>query len=239
VKHLQEETKVLTDFQHLMIWGLFKKLFLRMALREAPYAQRNKVPIGEVLQRYLKDPPTADSKLLEIASGCGTHAMYFSQLLPHIHWQPSDCTEECLQSIRAHLDRDERKNVAPPLLIDICEDFINWGLPHDSYDFVFNANMVHISPWVCSQRFFENCGKLLPPSGLIFMYGPFARDGVLEPESNRNFDESLKSRNSEWGIRDLNDLEKEAAKNGLKLHEIVEMPSNNKIIVWKKLTTPL
>ena len=79
----------------------------------------------------------------------------------------------------------------PPVRLDVTEES---AYPEAaSFDYIFNANMVHISEWKCAEGLFKLAGRVLrPESGLLFMYGPFAVDGVLEPESNVRFDSMLK-----------------------------------------------
>ena len=179
----------------------------------------SQVPIGDALQRYLKKDVVKgkNTRVLEIASGCGNHVMYFSKLFPHIKWQPSDLQDKNVDSIRCHLDACPHENVAEPLKIDVCAPLDCWGLKHDTYDFMFNANMVHISPWKCTESLFANAGEILKSQGRLFMYGPFAVDGKLEPKSNQEFDTTLKLNNSKWGIRDLRDLEAEASRSEITL----------------------
>ncbi len=208
-------------------------------MRNSPAAERNKVPISEVLSRFFLDSEATDNprRVLEIASGCGTHAMHFSSKFPKILWQPSDVEPEMLTSIRAHLKADRRANVLPPLQIDVCKPVQEWLLQYDSYHFMFNANMIHISPWICTESLFASAGRLLLRDGLLFTYGPYRIDGILEPESNQQFDSSLRMQCSDWGIREIRDLEKEASRNGLALQECIDMPANNKILAWKKMSS--
>lgn len=201
-------------------------------IRESPAAKRNRVPIGEALKKFFSK--VEKGTLLEIAGGCGTHAMYFSKLFPHIEWQPSDFQDESIESMKAHLEAEPRSNVLAPLKIDVCEPFDKWNLPHENFDFIFNANMVHISPWKCTESLFANAGEVLKSQGLLFLYGPFAINGVLEPKSNQEFDTTLKMNNSQWGIRDLKDLEAEAARSEIHLEQVLDLPANNKLVVWKK-----
>ena len=116
----------------------------------------------------------------------------------------------------------------------MCDPYDRWGLKHDTYDFMFNANMVHISPWKCTESLFANAGEILKSQGRLFMYGPFAVDGKLEPKSNQEFDTTLKLNNAEWGIRDLRDLEAEASRSEITLEQVIDLPANNKLVIWKK-----
>ena len=81
----------------------------------------------------------------------------------------------------------------PPSRLDVTEES---AYPEAaSFDYLYNANMVHISEWECTEGLFKLANKVLRPdgaTGLLFMYGPFAVDGVLEPESNLYFDSMLK-----------------------------------------------
>ncbi|NOX93801.1 MAG: DUF938 domain-containing protein, partial [Alphaproteobacteria bacterium] len=69
----------------------------------------------------------------------------------------------------------------------------------------------------------------------LFLYGPFSRKGVQTAPSNEAFDLSLKSRNPQWGIRDLeNDLLPLAEKHSLTLERIIDMPANNFSLIFVK-----
>ena len=59
-----------------LICNILKRLLdhEKMSLRESPAAKRNRGPIAEALSKYFSEAK-ADVKVLEIASGCGTHAM--------------------------------------------------------------------------------------------------------------------------------------------------------------------
>lgn len=67
------------------------------------------------------------------------------------------------------------------------------------------------------------------------MYGPFAVDGNITPESNVSFNRSLRSQNAEWGLRDITrQLTPLASSLGLKLTHTHDLPANNKFLVWLK-----
>jgi hypothetical protein len=124
--------------------------------------------------------------------------------------------------------------VRQPFRLDVSKAAEYPKVPN-TYDLVYNANMAHISEWACTEGLFALSSSVLKPaSGRMVMYGPFAVDGRLEPESNVKFDAYLKERNSAWGIRDIDDLKAEAEKNGMEMVDKHEMPANNKILVWRK-----
>ena len=99
---------------------------------------------------------------------------------------------------------------------------------------VFCANVIHIAPWKVAEGLFAGAGRSLRPDGMLFLYGPFKRDGKHTAVSNAVFDTSLHEANAEWGVRDVADLELLARSNGLSLREIVEMPANNLVLVFAR-----
>ena len=74
----------------------------------------------------------------------------------------------------------------------------------------------------------------LAPGGQLVTYGPYLEDGVPTSPGNLAFDQSLRERNSAWGIRRLEDVALEAAKTGLKLIARHAMPANNLLLVWER-----
>ena len=53
--------------------------------------------------------------------------------------------------------------------------------------------------------------------------------------SNAAFDESLKSRNPDWGVRDLDvDVSPRARAAGLDFMAVMEMPANNLTVVFQR-----
>jgi hypothetical protein len=48
------------------------------------------------------------------------------------------------------------------------------------------------------------------------------------------FDTSLRERNAEWGVREIEALEKLAGSVGLVLQETAEMPANNLLLVFSR-----
>ena len=189
------------------------------ARRSAPAASRNVEPIGEVLAEWLP----ATGTLLEIASGTGEHAVAYAAQFPGILWQPSDCDDAPLASIAAWRSAADLPNLAPPLRIDVRESA--WGIEH--VDAIVAFNMVHISPWESSLGLLDGAAQLLTPGGLLILYGPWIQHDVETAPSNLMFDEDLKARDPQWGLRRVADFSREAEARGLFLEERRTMPANN------------
>ena len=194
--------------------------------RHFPATARNRDAIAAVLTRVLPERGT----VLEIGSGSGEHAHHFSELFPHLTWQPSDPDPLNVDSILVWVDAAGRPNLRPPLSIN-SSDVI---LPLDSADAVMCVNVIHISPWDATEGLMRNAARLLPPEGLLYLYGPYRIAGVHTASSNELFDRSLRERNETWGVRDLEDVVAEADKNGLAFIERVEMPANNQSVIFRK-----
>ncbi len=191
-----------------------------------PAALRNAEPISAELERLLP----ASSLVLEIASGTGQHASHFTKALPEISWQPSEFDGEALLSIEEWQEESGRGNFKKPLRLNVLDD--PW--PIESVDFVFCANMIHISPWSCCLGLLRGSGQVVRSGGALLLYGPFIEGEVPTAPSNESFDASLRSRNAEWGIRNLEEVQSEALGQGLLLEERVSMPANNLLLVFRK-----
>lgn len=195
----------------------------------SPATARNREPILTVLQRVLP----SEAHVLELASGAGEHAVFFATAMPEIIWQPSDPDADARASIVEWIKAEALRNVRPPVEIDVRSD--DWGVEHQApFDALVAINMIHISPWEATRGLMRGAGRLLRDGGVLFTYGPYKRDGAHTTPSNEAFDESLKARDSQWGVRDVADVESVARENGLQLREIVEMPANNLSLVFEK-----
>ncbi|CAH0405347.1 unnamed protein product [Chilo suppressalis] len=205
-----------------------------------PAANRNKEPILQVLKRFiLSEAESIDDDderpiFLEIASGSGQHLAHFAPHFPGVKFQPSEIDENLFGSIIYYAVNCSTKNMCQPILIDICNKLSYYGFTESSIDYMYNANMLHISPFNCTVGLFENAGTYLKTEALLVTYGPFSRDGVITPQSNIDFDASLRASDPSWGIRDINDLIKLGEENNLTLIDTIEMPSNNKTLIWKR-----
>ncbi len=194
------------------------------AARHAPATERNRDPIIAILRDILP----ATGLVLEIASGTGEHARYFAEHLPNLDWQPSDPDPDALASIAAWTETVP--NIRPPLFLDASGP--DW--PIDQSDAILCINMVHISPWSATQGLFAAAALLLLPGAPLYLYGPYRRSDVPTAPSNEAFDESLRARDPEWGLRQLGKVIAQAEQSGLELGQLIEMPANNLSLVFRQ-----
>lgn len=195
-------------------------------MKQFPEAcERNKLAILEVLQEILTTP----GLVLEVGSGTGQHAAFFSRHLPHLDWQPSDLPQN-LPSIRAWAADEGPQNLLEPLILDLLSD--PW--PISQAQAIVCINTIHIVSWDAVEELFRGAGRLLPTGGVIYAYGAYRyADRPLEP-SNQQFDRWLKVRDSGSGIRDFEAVDRLAKQNGLLLVDDRAMPANNRSIWWVK-----
>jgi len=193
-----------------------------------PFSQaceNNKDPILSVLKRVLINP----CEVLEIGSGTGQHAVYFAEHLPHVMWLPSDQAMH-LPGIALWINEAKLGNIKAPLALDINQK--PW--PVTKIDAVFTANTLHIMSWESVQVFIESLGKVMCPDAIFCCYGPFNIGGTYTSDSNAQFDVWLKEQNPLSAIRDLEAVISLASNAGIKLKEDIEMPANNKLLIWEK-----
>lgn len=194
--------------------------------RHAPAADRNKDPILGVIREFLLGP----AFVVTIAEGSGQHVVHFAKHLPQVTFLPTDGDPEALASIDAYVKEAECTNVRPAQVLDVTAD--KW--PVERAGLITCINMIHISPWSATEGLFRGASRLLPPGGFLITYGPYRFSGDFGAPSNQAFDESLRSRNAEWGVRDVDDLEKVAASFGMALEGTMPMPANNHCLVFNK-----
>lgn len=193
-----------------------------------PYAEscdQNRDPILSVLTQLLSNVES----VLEIGSGTGQHAVYFAKKLPHITWQCSD-QAQYHPGIQQWLADANLPNVLAPIALNVSED--PW--PEAQYDALYSANVTHIMHWPNVVDLFASGVSCIRQGGLMICYGPFNFDGQYTSQSNANFDQYLKKNDPQSGIRNFEDLQKLADENGLKFLHDIEMPANNRILVWQK-----
>jgi hypothetical protein len=194
----------------------------------SPAVARNRDPILAVLRRVLPERGV----VLELASGSGEHAVHFAAALPGLTWQPTDPDPQARDSIAAYRTAVQLPNLLAPLPLDAISP--TW--PVARADAILAINMIHIAPWAAAEGLMAGAERLLPGGGVLFLYGPFREHGQHTAPSNAAFDESLRARNREWGVRDLDEVAALASRHRLALEERVAMPANNLSVVFRRAT---
>ena len=195
--------------------------------RSSPSTARNRQPILEVLRPRLPD----GARVLEMASGAGEHALFLASGLPGLSWQPTDRDPEALASAAAWRASAGLANLAAPIRLDAA-DPSSW--PDGPFEAVVCINMIHISPWATAEGLMAGTARVLTKGGQLFLYGPYLEADIEPAPSNLSFDESLKSRDPAWGLRDLDTVKELAATNDLTFAERIAMPANKLIVVFEK-----
>jgi hypothetical protein len=198
-------------------------------LRHAPASVRNREPIRQALASLLPERPLT---VLEIASGSGEHALWMARSLPNVTWMTSEATQEGLAAIEAWrgLFPELAGRVPSPVLIDAASP--PW--PGLVVDAIFVANMTHISPWDATRGLFEGAQARLATGGLLLIYGPFNEGGESTGAGNAAFDTELRLRNAQWGLRDREAMDAEAAAQGFAIAPCRTMPADNRLLVYRR-----
>jgi len=191
---------------------------------DAPSCARNREPILRVLREHFADR----SRVLEIGSGTGQHAVFIAARLPQLVWQCSDRAEN-LPGIRAWLDEAQLPNTPAPIELDVASAW-----PGGRFDAVFSANTLHIMSWTEVECMFRQLTDSLTGDAKLAIYGAFNYEGRFTSDSNAAFDAELRRRAAHQGLRDFEAVDALAKRAGLLLAEDIAMPSNNRLLVWRR-----
>lgn len=196
-----------------------------MGKLSSPAALRNQEPIAAVLASELP----ASGLVLMIAEGSGVHAVHFAARFPALRWLPTDPDAEALASIAAWRAEACLPNLLAPLPLETAGVW-----PVDRADAITCINMVHISPWRATEALIAGAARIVPPGGLLYLYGPYRQQGVATASSNEEFDASLKARNADWGLREVDAVVSLARHHGFSLTRVQRMPANNLSVVFRR-----
>eukprot|EP00551_Chaetoceros_affinis_P002673 CAMPEP_0203644582 /NCGR_PEP_ID=MMETSP0088-20131115/10008_1 /ASSEMBLY_ACC=CAM_ASM_001087 /TAXON_ID=426623 /ORGANISM="Chaetoceros affinis, Strain CCMP159" /LENGTH=248 /DNA_ID=CAMNT_0050501161 /DNA_START=305 /DNA_END=1051 /DNA_ORIENTATION=- len=201
-------------------------------------------------------------QVVEVAAGVGVHTVHFaSQMVAEfgksikLKWYPTDPDMPSRFAIGVKVMEEEQSPSpdnkswkecihlpALPLTLakdGIVEEIQGSGINYSSIledgkiSLITCINMVHISEWQATIGLFKVAAQKLMENGILYLYGPYKVDGSAV-ESNLNFDASLKARNADWGVRDLESVVALAKENGFSLQEKIEMPANNLSLIFHK-----
>ena len=167
--------------------------------------------------------------VLEVGSGTGQHAVHFALAMPWLVWQPSEVAD-AMPALRKRIFNEGPSNLRAPVVIDVTET--PWDVR--TVDGVFTANTLHIMHWPQVEAFFAGLPAVAKPGTVLAVYGPFRYGGQFTTASNASFDEMLRTRDPESGIRDFERVDALARGAGFTLAADHPMPANNQTIVWKR-----
>ena len=194
-----------------------------------PSCERNQLAILEQLRPLLEKAET----VLEIGSGTGQHASYFSKHLPHLYWQPSDLVEK-LSGIQTWVESCPSQNCFSPIILDVTNPQ-HW--PRTEYSAAFSANTTHVMSWMEVIQMFQGVSHCLKEGGLFILYGVFKGTEELSSASTIDFHYWLKEHNPLTGVRDAKALKALANNCSMKSVKSFSMPEHNtQLLVWKKCT---
>ena len=187
--------------------------------------ENNKKSILEQIKVVFTVPIT----VWEIGSGTGQHGCFFAQHLPHIIWQPTDLPVN-LSAISGRVKDSALNNINPPLALDVRTRI--W--PDQCIEGLFTANTFHIMPWAMVVNCFEQFTVNSKVGASVVIYGPFNINDQYTSESNAHFDQWLKLRDPQSGIRNVEDIVSLATSAGMILKKNIAMPANNQLLVFQK-----
>lgn len=191
----------------------------------APASERNREPILGVLRAHFADR----TRVLEIGSGTGQHAVHFAAAMPQLLWQTSERAEN-LDGLRLWLDDARLPNTPSPIELDVAAS----AWPETPFDAIFSANTMHIMAWPEVMRFFAALPSVATDDAKLAIYGPFNDAGAFTSESNAAFDASLKQRGAHMGLRDVQAVDALARAAGFALIDDIAMPANNRMLLWQR-----
>jgi len=224
------------------IWDVISKIL--------PSVAQNTGRGGEA--SFVDEKAEQQLRVLEIAAGCGVHTNHFmteitnaqgdeQKAVPmNVKWFPTDPEESSRESINQWIQENPNEKVQeytePSRSLTLGEDGVMEGnsFGDDLFQLMVCINMIHISPWTSTVGLMRFANEKLIVGGALYCYGPYKVGGTAV-ESNLNFDQSLKSRDPSWGLRNLEEVVKLAEENGLRLERKIEMPANNLSLIFQKL----
>lgn len=192
----------------------------------SPSADRNK----ESILGTLKTELSANQMVLEIGSGTGQHACYFSDALPDVIWQPTEL-ESNIPAIYTWIEEHSLGNLRNPIVLDV--DTHPW--PIKNAEVCYTCNTLHIMSIQSVRSLFKGSGAVLNNAGKLCVYGPFSIDGQHISPSNALFDQQLRASDPASGVRDLSELNNIAQQYGFAPCRYTALPANNFFVVWERV----
>ena len=176
-----------------------------------------------------------DARVLEIGSGTGEHAVHIARpdAGPGVADKRSR-SDRCGPAPRLGSITRASRTFGEPMIARLRYRSPG-GAPSNLEPDHGDCHQLHphrpdrLHRWSC----WPEPASCYTPNGLLALYGAFTFNGVYSAATNRSFDRMLRQQNAAWGLRDLNDISAGANRHGLKLDQIIAMPSNNHMLTLK------
>lgn len=189
-------------------------------------SERNKQEICNNLAQVMADSAT----VLEVASGFGVHLQLLASTYKHVQFTPSEAQQICLD--RLGQISAEHANVRRPIHLNMMM-CVPEDLKGHQFDGLLAVNLIHISPFQVTENLFS-LGKELRVDW-VACYGAFKINGQFTSVEDEKFNDSLRSRDSRWGLRDLGVVSDIAGKYGFGQREAKPTKANNWFVIWRKV----
>ena len=197
--------------------------------RYSQAAENNKAPILSALRAAFPEV----ARVLEIGSGSGQHALHFTASWPGLQWQPTE-HPAVLPALEGNLRAAPCPAISSPQGLDLAGR--PW--PEGPWDGVYAANVMHIVSVPLGEALLRGASAVLRPGGLLALYGPYRFQGAFTTASNAEFDQWLKARDPESGVRDFEALCAVAASVDLEALPPQPMPANNHLLLFRRRGAP-
>jgi hypothetical protein len=172
--------------------------------------------------------------VLEVASGFGEAVSYFANSHPDTVFVPTDPQKLCLARLQELSHTHE--NLAEPVELNIFRAS-QWDqvAKEGPFDGMLVFNLIHLIPWSGTSELLDRASALLSTErGFLAIHGAFLREGMFMSESDREFDADIRSRDEEWGLRDLEHVVRIAGEKGFRKEEIREMRAGNWMLILRR-----
>ncbi len=172
--------------------------------------------------------------VLEVASGFGEAISYFANSHPDTVFVPTDVQKPCLDRLQDLSETHD--NLLPPVELNIFRAS-QWRKVAEQgpFDGILVFNLIHLIPWSGTSELLDRaCDLLAAQQGFLAIHGAFLREGMFMSESDREFDADIRSRDPEWGLRDLEQVVRMAGDRGFRKEEIREMRAGNWMLILRR-----
>ena len=152
------------------------------------------------------------------------------QALPGLEFQPSDPDRRRAPASTRGEPKPHCTNIRPAIALDAAAE--------DVADLARGRRAVHQHDphralGGCRRPRCAALHRCCRADGLLYLYGPFRRDGAHTAPSNAAFDRSLRGQNPDWGVRDLEAVAALAVAHGFAAPIVEEMPANNLSLIFR------